>query len=66
MNGNFSDAQLDVIVFKTQTSQRVLVVNNRDSKTYTLTVQDPQIKNKIAKVEVEPRSIKTLVWNKPK
>uniref|UniRef100_A0A1I7VFG0 Glucosylceramidase n=1 Tax=Loa loa TaxID=7209 RepID=A0A1I7VFG0_LOALO len=52
------------VAFITPAQQRILVLLNRDNKSVTFSVEE-RTKNGIAlRIELEPKSIATVVWNK--
>uniref|UniRef100_A0A914BY75 Glucosylceramidase n=1 Tax=Acrobeloides nanus TaxID=290746 RepID=A0A914BY75_9BILA len=56
---------LDGVAFVTPTNQHVVVLQNRNMTTvYQVEIQDAEIDGKALQLEIEPRSIVTIVWNK--
>uniref|UniRef100_A0AC34RJJ5 Glucosylceramidase n=1 Tax=Panagrolaimus sp. JU765 TaxID=591449 RepID=A0AC34RJJ5_9BILA len=56
---------LEVVGFVTPQNQRVAIIDNRQkSATYTIALKD-KASGKVAQFDMEPRSIVTVVWNKP-
>ncbi|VDK44415.1 unnamed protein product [Anisakis simplex] len=58
--------RLEAVVVKTPSYQRVLVISNRDDElSYSLLIEDAAINAMALHVTIEPRTIATIVWNKP-
>ncbi|KAH7714361.1 O-glycosyl hydrolase family 30 protein [Aphelenchoides avenae] len=62
---NLTSGYLEAVAFTTPKRQRILVLHNRHpNNTYEVALEDANIPGS-ATVTMEPKSISTLVWNKP-
>jgi O-glycosyl hydrolase len=56
---------LDGVAFITPDNQHVIVLQNRNmTATYQVSIRDADINGKEIRLDIEPRSLATLIWNK--
>ncbi|KAI6190753.1 Glucosylceramidase [Aphelenchoides bicaudatus] len=65
LNADKTDTQLESIAFETNENNFIVVLLNKDSnRTFNLTLSAANKQNKQLNIELEPKSIKTLIWKK--